>query len=117
MEFNKLIKTLGRNKLVLYISPLIIYLIVAYLLWGPAHFTDIHRDVFTPSGDPFASVWYLRWWPFSIAHHLNPFFERYAYYPNGFNLAWSTSISTLALIMLPVTAIWGALTSFNVLVL
>jgi hypothetical protein len=92
-------------------------LIVAYLLWGPAHFTDIHRDIFTPSGDPFATVWYLRWWPFSLSHHINPLFERYAYYPNGFNLAWATSIPTLALIMSPVTAIWGALTSFNVLVL
>jgi hypothetical protein len=117
MDFNKLFKTVGRNKLVLYISPFIIFLLVAYLLWGPPHFTDIHRDIFTPSGDPFASVWYLKWWPFSISHGLNPLFERYAYYPNGFNLAWATSISTLAFIMVPVTVIWGALTSFNILAL
>ncbi|HEY1645840.1 MAG TPA: hypothetical protein VGF75_05725, partial [Candidatus Saccharimonadales bacterium] len=118
MNFKKIIKQISTNKLlIIYISPFIIYLLVAYLLFGPAHFTDIHRDIFTPSGDPLASVWYLRWWPFSISHGLNPIFERYAYYPNGFNLAWSTSIPTLAIIMAPVTAIWGALTSFNVIAL
>jgi hypothetical protein len=118
MNIKKILKQIITNKLlIIYISPFIIYLLVAYLLWGPTHFTDIHRDIFTPSGDPLTSVWYLRWWPFSIAHGLNPIFERFAYYPNGFNLAWSTSIPTLSLIMAPVTAIWGALTSFNVLAL
>ncbi|HUC88275.1 MAG TPA: hypothetical protein VMR95_03960 [Candidatus Binatia bacterium] len=118
MSFTKIIKQIANNKLlILYISPFIIYLLVAYLLYGPAHFTDIHRDIFTPSGDPLASVWYLRWWPFSIAHGLNPIMEKFAYYPNRFDLAWSTSIFTLAIFMAPITAIWGALTSFNVLAL
>jgi hypothetical protein len=118
MNTQKILKQISTHRLlIIFVSPFIIYLIVAYLLWGPSNFTDIHRDIFTPSGDPLVSVWYLRWWPFSLGHGLNPIFERYAYYPNGFDLAWSTSIPTLAFIMVPVTAIWGALTSFNVLAL
>lgn len=115
MEYNKILKLISANKPLIYISPFVIFLLVAYWLWGPSNFTDIHRNFFTPSGDPEAFVWYLRWWPFSIAHGLNPIIEKFVYYPNGFNLAWSTSIPTLALLMLPFTAIWGALTSFNIL--
>jgi len=117
IDYKKLVKQLGANKPLLYISPFLIYLVVSYLFFGPAHFTDIHRKFFTPSGDPYAFTWYLKWWPYALSHGLNPIFERFVYYPNGFNLAWSTSIPTLGLLMAPVTATWGAITAFNVLAL
>ena len=73
--------------------------------------------MFNNSGDPQSFVWFLNWWPYSILHGLNPFITNYVWYPSGFNLTWATSIPTAALIMAPVTLLWGALVSFNILAL
>lgn len=117
MNYKKIYKKISSHKIILYVSPIVIYLIVAYLLWGPPNFYDIHRLFFTPSGDPQLFTWSLNWWPFSISHGLNPFIEKFIFYPSGFNLSWATSIPTLALIMSPFTYIWGAMTSFNIIAL
>ncbi|HUC88276.1 MAG TPA: hypothetical protein VMR95_03965 [Candidatus Binatia bacterium] len=117
MNYKKILKKVRNNKLFLYASPFLIYLIVALIFWGPPNFFDIHRLVFNPSGDQVLFTWSLKWWPYSITHGINPFVEKYLFNPAGYNTAWTTSIPALALIMAPVTAIWGAMTSLNILAL
>ncbi|HZZ07697.1 MAG TPA: hypothetical protein VFE43_04100, partial [Candidatus Binataceae bacterium] len=60
-------------------------------------------------------IWCLVWWPYAIAHHLNPFVTRLIFAPAGFNLTWSTSIPLLSLLALPLTASIGPITTFNLL--
>ena len=102
-------------KFLLYSSPFFIYLLISILFFGPHDLSAIHSSLFNNSSDPQSFVWFLNWWPYSILHGLNPFISKYVWYPSGFNLTWSTSIPTAALMMTPITLLWGALVSFNVL--
>jgi len=107
-------KKLGK---VLIVLPFFIYLALSLVFFAPSHWSDIRNTLFTPSGDPETSVWFLNWWPFALSHHLNPFTTNYVWYPVGYNLAWTTSIPAVALIMTPVTLLLGANASFNILAL
>jgi len=60
-------------------------------------------------------IWCLVWWPYAIAHHLNPFVTRLIFAPAGFNLTWSTSIPLLSLLALPLTGAVGPIMAFNLL--
>ncbi|SHF37213.1 glycosyltransferase family protein [Acidocella aminolytica] len=67
------------------------------------------------SQDPVQFAWFLNWWPFAIAHGLNPFLSRFVWFPGGFNLAWCTSVPFLSFISLPITLISGPILSLNLL--
>ncbi len=58
-------------------------------------------------------TWSFEWWPYAIAHGLNPFFTHLIYAPQGFNVAHGTTIPGLALLLTPVTLAAGPLTSYN----
>ena len=65
--------------------------------------------------DPVQFIWFLNWWPWAIAHGLNPFISYYVWYPHGFNMTWATSVPAAALLMWPLTWLYGAVVSYNVL--
>jgi hypothetical protein len=67
------------------------------------------------NSDPAAYIWSLGWWPHAIAHGLNPFESHYVWSPVGDNLARHTTIPAAAIVMFPVTAIFGPFVSYNVL--
>lgn len=69
------------------------------------------------STDPNFYVWSLRWWPYAIAHGLNPLYSTQIGAPAGYDLAWVTSIPPLALLAFPVTELAGPVVSFNLLVI
>jgi hypothetical protein len=99
------------------IAALLIYLGFSALLFGRAvapHSTNIYlgRGI-----DQAFFIWCLVWWPYAIAHHLNPFVTRLIFAPAGFNLTWSTSIPLLSVLALPLTATVGPITAFNLLCL
>ena len=58
-------------------------------------------------------IWSYEWWPYAILHGLNPFITDYLWYPIKVNLTHMTSIPSLALVMAPVTLIFGPLFSYN----
>jgi hypothetical protein len=66
-------------------------------------------------GDPSIFMWDLAWVPFALSHHLNPLITTYQNYPDGANLMWNTSIIFPALVMTPITALVGAVESYNIL--
>ena len=101
----------------LIVSPLLIYSALAWIFFGPSNLSTLHSSLFTASGDPEQFVWFLNWWPYSLAHHLNPFITHSIWYPNGYNLAWATSIPALAIMMAPITLLGGAVLSFNLIAL
>lgn len=67
------------------------------------------------NGDPALFMWSLAWWPHAIAHGLNPFVSHYLWSPTGVNLAQATSIPTAAIAMIPFTALFGSVFSYNAL--
>ena len=97
------------------LAALLLYLGFSALLFARAaapHFTTIYlgRGI-----DQAFFIWCLVWWPYAIAHHLNPFISKLIFAPAGFNLTWSTSIPLLSLLALPLTATVGPIATFNLL--
>jgi hypothetical protein len=68
------------------------------------------------STDPNFYVWALRWWPYAVAHGLNPLHSTLIGAPAGYDLAWVTSIPPLALLAFGVTELAGPVVTFNLLV-
>src|ERR1700722_9052214 len=68
--------------------------------------------------DPNLFIWFWRWWPYAVSHGHNPLYTHEIGAPAGYNLAaWTTSTPSVALLMWPVTAAFGPVTSFNLTLL
>jgi hypothetical protein len=68
--------------------------------------------------DPQIFIWSYRWWPYAIMHGLNPLYTTQIGAPAGYNLAaWTPSAPAPALLMWPITALWGPVVSFNLTLL
>jgi hypothetical protein len=94
--------------------PFVIYLTLSLIFF--CHATDWTRSflgVMEPPGDPVTFIWFLNWWPFAIAHHLNPFISNYVWYPKGFNLTWATAVPSAALLGAPLTLLGGPVLTYN----
>lgn len=96
-------------------GPLIGYGVLAFLFFANAHCWT--HSYFGYTTDPIQFIWFLNWWPFAIAHHLNPFICKYVWFPQGFNFTWATSVPLLSLLFWPVTAWGGPVLSYNILTL
>lgn len=66
--------------------------------------------------DPQQSIWYLRWGPYALAHHINPFVTYQLNAPDGVNLMWNTPMLTLSIAVAPVTLLFGPVAAYNVLI-
>ncbi len=64
-------------------------------------------------GDQAWFLWCIKWWPYALKHYHNPFVTDKLWAPFGQNLAWTTSIPSLAIILWPVTSILGPIFSYN----
>lgn len=67
--------------------------------------------------DPNFYIWSWRWWPYAISHGLNPLYSRQIGAPVGLDLSWTTTTPAVAVILSPVTAAFGPITSFNLTLL
>jgi hypothetical protein len=63
--------------------------------------------------DPPFFIWSLGWFPFALAHGLNPFVTNYLDYPAGINLMASTGAPLLAVVFWPVTTTLGPVVAYN----
>jgi hypothetical protein len=66
--------------------------------------------------DPQLFIWYLGWIPHQLSHGLNPLFTDYLSYPPGVNLMWNTSMIFPAVVLWPVTALFGPVVAYNLLI-
>ena len=64
-------------------------------------------------GDPNLALWFMRWTPFALTHHLNPLFTDYLDYPGGVNLMWNTAAPLLGLLFWPITETLGPVVAYN----
>ena len=67
--------------------------------------------------DPQFYVWSLRWWPYAVSHGINPLFSHQIGAPQGYDLAWASTTPSVDLLMWPVTAAFGVLVAYNVVLL
>jgi hypothetical protein len=58
-------------------------------------------------------VWGMGWWPYAIAHGLNPLYSHQIWAPGGVSLAWVTTTPSVSLLMSPVTALFGPVAALN----
>ncbi|MBO0727939.1 MAG: hypothetical protein J2P57_01695 [Acidimicrobiaceae bacterium] len=66
--------------------------------------------------DPHILIWGMGWTPHNLASlPRHPLFTDYIMYPAGVNLMWAISLMFPAFVLWPVTALFGAVVSFNVL--
>jgi len=93
---------------------LILFLALALASMWPGLFTG-HDTIVGNTGDPSFFIWSLQWVPFALSHHLNPLVTDYLHYPSGANLMWNTSILFPALVLTPVTNLFGPIVSYNLL--
>ncbi len=105
------------KKIFLFFIPFLIYLILSLWFFGPNNVSDFKTKFFIPSSDPEFFTWLINWWPYSIIHHLNPFHTNYIWFKHGYNVLWLTSSPFLGLLMSPITLIFNAVVSFNILVI
>ena len=62
-------------------------------------------------------AWSLGWWPYALSHGLNPLFSAQIGAPHGYDLAWASTAPAVSVAMWPVTALFGVLVSYNVMLL
>jgi hypothetical protein len=67
--------------------------------------------------DPQFYAWSLRWWPYAVSHWTNPLFSNQIGAPHGYGLAWASTTPSVSLLMWPVTAAFGVLVSYNLVLL
>jgi len=80
------------------------------------HGASLTRRIAAPGPDPDIFIWFLEWWPWSIAHGLDPFYTTLVWQPVGVSTLWVTSIPLLSALALPVTLLAGPVPSYNLIV-
>jgi hypothetical protein len=64
--------------------------------------------------DSWEIAWPFSWFPYALTHGLNPWYTHSQWAPFGFNVAGVTSFPLPAMVLAPVTWLWGAIVSANV---
>jgi len=91
-------------------------LMAAALVWNVWTLSPSHATT-CPCSDTSWGVWVLEWPWQALQHALNPWYSRAMFYPQGTNLLTYPGYSALGVALLPVTALFGPVASFNVAVL
>jgi hypothetical protein len=78
--------------------------------------SDLYNAQIGGAGDADEYSWFLSWMPFALGHGLNPLVSTYVNYPTGINLMWNTSVLLPSFVMSPVTMVFGAAFSYNILI-
>jgi hypothetical protein len=92
----------------------LLYEAAALALFGARLLPHLTTSFAGAGGDVKFDLWALEWWPYAVAHGVNPFLP-HVIVPAGLNLAWSTSIPGPSLMMSPVTATAGPVATFNLM--
>lgn len=91
------------------------YLLLGVLAWWHVWTGGISHTIAAEGwGDPAQQVWFIAWVPHALGSGLNPFVSHAMFAPKGINLVLNTSILLPALVLSPITVLFGPVTAFNV---
>jgi YD repeat-containing protein len=94
---------------------LLLFLALGVWMFAPAWKSPTTTTLEGGEGDPAIFMWFLRWAPYAIAHGHELLVTHHLNYPDGVNLMWNTSLPLPGLLLGPVTATWGPVFTFNLL--
>ena len=95
-----------------------VYLAMSMLFFGRGlvgHFTT--RHVGKAIGDPALIAWFLQWLAHAVVHRIDPFYTDLVWAPASLNMAWTTWMPLIGLLLMPITRTLGPVASLNVLYL
>jgi hypothetical protein len=93
---------------------LAIYLVVFILGFCLSLISNLDRPVVGQvEVDPNFYIWAWRWWVYAAEHLTNPLYSHQIGAPAGYNLAWATTSPPVALLMAPITLLFGPSMAFN----
>ena len=97
----------------------VLYAVIAMGFFGEHVVAHLGRDCACQPGatDPSIFMWSLAWWPHALLHGLNPFVTHAVFAPDSTDLGAMTSVPAAALVMAPVTLLFGPLVSYNLAVI
>ena len=92
------------------------YALLSLALFGRGALRDGESSVVGSFGSDQATfAWSLAWWPHALENGLHPLLTDRVYAPDGWNLAWTSSIPGPAFLAWPLTATLGPLTTYDIL--
>ena len=103
---------------VIALAAFLSYLLTSFLLWVVpvgGHLATRHLGM--GGNDVRIYIWAMKWTPHAIANGLDPFRTDAVFAPNGLDLTWVTTIPGPALVLWPITQVFGPLASVNVAML
>jgi hypothetical protein len=97
---------------------LLLFLVASLILWGrPIGFELASRHLGMGGNDTRLYMWAFEWTPHAIANGLDPFRTDLVYAPGGADLRWVTTMPGPALVLWPITRLFGPLASVNLALL
>ena len=118
----RMFKAAKARPLMVSLAVLLGYVLLSALIFGRKALGDIDHTVvgFGPhpalyGRDQSAYVWFLAWGAHAVFHLQNPFLTHEVYAPGGYNLTWAASILGPAVLLAPLTELWGPMVTFNLL--
>jgi len=95
----------------------LIYCGFSGLIFGRGFASGLASTYLGTDTDPYAFFWFIAWWPYAIAHRLNPLFTSLLWAPRGTSLAWATPIPLPSILIAPFEHFAGPVAAYNVLCL
>jgi hypothetical protein len=99
------------------LGALVLFVIASLLLFGLPVLGKHGALVGNNAPDAGLFRWSLGWWPYAIEHGLNPLNTDRIFAPDGYHLMWTSSVPLVAVVLWPVTALFGTGVSYNVALL
>jgi len=90
------------------------YVLVSFLYFGLRVLSHPGRTLVGLGTDPQIFVWSVAWWPHAVGDGVNPLVTHAIWAPDGFNLAWATTMPALSLVLTPLTVLAGPVVAYNV---
>ena len=94
---------------------LVLFVGLGVWMFAPAWSSPTTTTLEGGEGDPAIFIWFLRWVPYALQHGHQLLVTHHLNYPDGVNLMWNTSLPLPGLLLAPVTDLWGAVLTFNLL--
>jgi hypothetical protein len=91
---------------------LLLYLVLSVLLFS-ATWTAAGERLIFGGVDVREITWFMGWTPYALGHGHTPLLTHHIDYPGGVNLMWNTAMIFPALVLWPVTALFGPIVATN----
>ena len=91
-----------------------LFSVLSVVLWWHVWTGHPTSTLTCPCGDPAQEVWFMAWPAWAILHGANPFFSSAVNVPHGANLLSNTSGTLVAVVLSPITWVWGPVAATNV---